>query len=108
MNQAKTTTATTAGKFMKFDPTINSGTILQIVVVAASAFGIYSGMRVDQAATKVKVEAIEAAANADRQQTKETLADLRSDLKELQKSTQDIKESLAILRGRAAEPGGRK
>lgn len=93
---------------MKFDPTINSGTILQIVVVAASAFGIYSGMRVDQTATRMKVEAVEAAAIADRQQTKEALGDLRGDMKELQKSTQDIKESLAILRGRAAEPSGRK
>lgn len=95
-------------RLMKFDPQINMGTIIQIVVVAASAFSIYQGIRTDQVETKAAVRAVEAAASTDRNQTKDALSDLKSDIKELQKSTSEIKESLAILRGRAADVGGRK
>jgi len=95
-------------RFMKFNPEINTGTIIQIVVVLASAAAIYSGIRADQVQVKADVEMVRAASLADRTQTKETLEDIKRDVRELQKSNNDIKESLAILRGRAAEPGGRK
>lgn len=95
-------------RLMKFDPTINTGTIAQIVVVAASAFSIYTAMRTEQAETKANVRQVEAQAITDRTQTKEALADLKTDIKELQKSTSEIKESLAILRGRAADTGSKR
>jgi hypothetical protein len=95
-------------RLMKFDPTINTGTIVQIAVVVASAFAIYTGIRTDQVETKAAVKAVETLAATDRTQTKDALSDLKSDIKELQKSTSEIKESLAILRGRAAEPGSRR
>ncbi len=93
---------------MKFDPTVNTGTLLQIVVILASAFTIYSGMREDQVKQKAELEAVKATALAERVQTKEALTELKADMKELQKTTNDVKESLAILRGRAADSGTRK
>jgi len=95
-------------KLMKFDPTINTGTILQIIVVAASAFALYTTVRTDQVQTKAELDAVKASALTERLQTKEALADLKADVKELQKSTNEVKESLAILRGRANDGGIRK
>lgn len=93
---------------MKFDPTFNTGTIAQIVVIVASAAAIYTGMKTDQVQTKAELDAVKSATAVDRVQTKEALADIKSDIKELQKSNNDIKESLAVLRGRTVETGARK
>ncbi|MBT2299289.1 hypothetical protein J7E70_02320 [Variovorax paradoxus] len=93
---------------MRFDPTINTGTIAQIVVILASAIAIYTSMREDQVKTKADLETVKATAITERSQTKEALADLKADVKELQKSTNEVKESLAILRGRAQDNGSRK
>lgn len=102
-------TAPTEGKrLMRFDPTINTGTIVQILVVASSALALYNGIRTEQVQTKADVEAVKAAAATDREQTKAALAELKADLKELRGATGEIKESLAILRGRTADTGGRK
>ena len=95
-------------KIVRFDPTFNTGTIAQIVVIVASAVAIYTGMKTDQVQTKAELDAVKSATVVDRVQTKEALADIKSDIKDLQKSNNEIKESLAILRGRAAEPGSRK
>jgi len=95
-------------RLMKFDPTINTGTIAQIVVVVASAFSIYTAVRTEQVETKANVKAVEAQAVVDRSQTKDALVDLKADIKELQKSTSEIKESLAILRGRTADTGSKR
>lgn len=88
---------------MKFDPTINSGTIIQIgvfIVAIAVAFTTVQGeLRLQQSTIEAnKVTATEAARNQDTA-TKE----LKGDLRELQRSVNEIKESVAILRGRAAE-----
>ena len=93
---------------MKFDPTINTGTIVQILVVASSALAIYNGIKTDQVQTRADLEAVKAAASMERDQTKAALSELKADLKELRGATGEIKESLAILRGRAADSGGRK
>jgi septal ring factor EnvC (AmiA/AmiB activator) len=93
---------------MKFDPTINTGHILTLVVIASSAFMVYTGVREDQVKQRAELEAVKATAATERTQTKETLNELKADIKELQKTTNDVKESLAILRGRAADTGAHK
>jgi citrate synthase len=92
-------------RFMKFDPTINTGTIAQIIVIVASAVTIYTGIREDQVKQRAELDSVKAAALVERLATKEALADLKTDVKELQKSTNEVKESLAILRGRQQDNG---
>ena len=91
-------------RLMKFDPTFNTGTIVQIAVVVASAFAIYTGIRTDQVQTKADLDQVKAIAIVERAQTAQSLAKIEASVSKLQDSNQDIKESLAILRGRAAEP----
>lgn len=95
-------------RLMKFDPTFNTGTIVQIAVVVASAFAIYTGIRTDQVQTKADLDQVKAIAIVERAQTATSLAKIEASVAKLQDSNQDIKESLAILRGRSAEPGSKR
>ncbi|MDA8521969.1 hypothetical protein [Acidovorax sp. NCPPB 4044] len=93
---------------MKFDPTINTGTIIQTLVVVASMAVAYGSYREDQTKQDGRIAQVEVLAEKDRESTREALREIKGRVDDLQKSNQDIKESLAILRGRAAEPGSRK
>ena len=95
-------------KIVRFDPTFNTGTIAQIIVIVASAVTIYTGIKTDQVQTKADLDAVKASAAIEREQTKQALSDLKSDVKEMRTTMNDVKESLAILRGRAADAGARK
>lgn len=95
-------------RFMKFDPTVNTGTILQIatmVVVGAIAFATLRGEMMTQ---KVEIEANRLTAERDNRKNEEALKELKADVRELQKSINDIKEGVAILRGRAADVGSKR
>jgi len=101
-------TTKAAGRIMKFDPTINTGTIIQTLVVLASVSVAYGTYREDQTKQDGRIAQVEVLAEKDREATREALREIKGRVDDLQKSNQDIKESLAILRGRAAEPGSRK
>lgn len=96
------------GRFMKFDPTINTGTIIQIATVVVLAVAGFSAVKTELATQKVEIEANRLAALRDSKQTEEALKEIRSDIREQGKMLGDLKEGIAILRGRAAEPGGKR
>jgi septal ring factor EnvC (AmiA/AmiB activator) len=95
-------------RLMKFDPTINTGTIIQIATVVVLAVAGFSAVKTELATQKVEIEANKLSAQSDIGQTARALAELKSDVKEQAKTLGDIKESLAILRGRASDTGSRK
>lgn len=95
-------------RLVKFDPQFSAGTIVQIVVIIVGGALAFGAMKTELATQKVEIEANKVAASRDNTATSESLKDLKSDVKDLQKSMNDVKESLAILRGRAAEPGGKR
>ncbi|WP_313075890.1 hypothetical protein [Melaminivora sp.] len=99
---------TTARRIMKFDPTVNSGTIIQTLVFVISIAVAYGAYREDQTRQDGRITQVEVLADKDRDATKESLKELKGQVSDLQKSTQEIKESLAILRGRATESGGKR
>jgi len=92
-------------RLMKFDPTINSGTILQTVVIAISGVALFFGLKADNAATKADLEQTKAVAVIERAQTAQALAEIKLEMKEQGKTLGDLKEGIAILRGRAADTG---
>jgi polyhydroxyalkanoate synthesis regulator phasin len=93
---------------MKFDPTVNMGTVLTIVSMLLTGAGVYSALRSEQVEQKVKVQALEIAIDKSNEQTRRDVSDIKGDVKELRLQLGDIKESLAILRGRASETGSKK
>lgn len=102
------TKTNTAGSLMKFDPTISTGTIIQTLVFVISVAVAYGAYREDQTKQDGRIAQVEVLADKDRESTKDALKEIKVQVSDLQKSNQEIKESLAILRGRAAEPGSRK
>lgn len=96
-------------KFVRFDPTFNTGTLATIITIVTSAAGIYSGIQSDLVKQKSEMDSVKAIAVVEREQTKAALTDLKETTKDLQRSLGEIKQDLAVLRGRAsAENGGRK
>lgn len=93
---------------MKFDPTFNTGTIVQTIVVICTGFGIFMGLRTDQLQNKADIEQVKAIAIVERAQTTAALAEIKLEMKEQGKTLGDLKEGIAILRGRAAEPGSKR
>lgn len=94
---------------MRFDPTFSTGTIATIITIIGAASGVYTGVRTDTLQNKADIDTVKAVAVVERSTTSRDLSDLKIAVKELQASTNEIKESLAILRGRAAtETGGRR
>lgn len=94
-------------KLMKFDPTINTGTIIQIGAILLTGFFAFSALKTELATTKVEIAANKDAAMRDNAVNAEALKDLKAEVKDLKKSVDDIKEGVAILRGRAADTSSR-
>jgi hypothetical protein len=93
---------------MKFDPTINSGTILQTVVIALSGVALFFGLKAENAQNKAELEQVKAVAAVERTQTTQALTEIKAEMKEQGKTLSDLKEGIAILRGRSAETGGKR
>jgi len=95
-------------RLMKFDPTINTGTIMQTVVVALSAVALFYGLKSENAQNKADLEQVKAVAAVERAQTTQALAEIKAEMKEQGKTLGDLKEGIAILRGRAADTGAKR
>lgn len=95
-------------KYVKFDPQINTGHIVQIIVLIIGGFTAYGAIKADQQAQRSDLEQVKAVATVERAQNAQALADLKTDMKEMRTSLNDVKESLAILRGRAADQGSKR
>jgi len=94
---------TSKSRWMKFDPTINSGTIIQIVVIIVGIVGGYSRLAATQEVQAEKTSAIIAQQSREAVATEKTLYTIQGDVKDLAKIVQAVKEDVAVLRGRAAE-----
>lgn len=88
-------------RLIRFDPTFNAGTVAQIIVILCSVATVYTGIRTDQVQQRSDLEQVKSTAMSERLATKEALTDLKADVKELQKGTNEIKQGLAILSGRS-------
>lgn len=104
----RTTPNSNPRRLMKFDPTINTGTIIQTLVFVGSVALAYGAYREDQTRQDGRISQIEAAAAQERDTTRAYLAEIKAEQKDQAKMLGDLKEGVAILRGRAAEPGSRK
>jgi len=89
---------------MKFNPEITTGTILTIVSMVATVFIAYSAIDKQVSNQQIQIRALEVKDGEMTARGNERYGDLKLEIKELKSSVGDIKESLAIIRGRMAEP----
>lgn len=85
-------------KRVAFDPTINLGHVLTFVGFLIAGFGAYSTL--DKRVTVVEQQAVVGAERSREQDTrmKESLLDIRADLKDLQRSINDVNRTLTAPR----------
>ena len=90
-------------KIIKFDPTVSSGTILQLgsmLLVAAGAWATYQS---DKATSKLEIDQLKAGVAADKATNKEALAELKGDVRELQRTVNQTNQMIAVLNAHSKE-----
>lgn len=79
-------------RFVKFNPEINTGTIVQIFVIIAGIFFGYSDLKTRQDVQATRIEGVNV-----------QLLAISQELKEIAKGQNALAVDVAVLRGRAAE-----
>lgn len=92
------------GHFVKFDPTFNTGHIVQTLVFVVAGFVAWSDVKTGQATQKLEIDHAKSA----QVQQAEAIKAIATDVRELGRSMSDVRTDIAVLRGRAAEPGSKK
>ena len=89
----------------KFDPTVNTGTLLQITIMLAGAVAAYGAYQADKERTAMQVAQIKLDLEVNRSDVKGSLGDLRVDMKEMQRTLSEVRQTLAIINARAPSKG---
>ncbi len=92
-------------KFWRFDPTVSTGTLLQIAAIVIGASTAYGAYREDRAQMRADIEQVKLSASRDRDEVKASFDGLRLDVKELTAETRNVSESLAVLKAQAPSKG---
>jgi hypothetical protein len=85
-------------RLVRFDPTITTGMIIQIIVFIGGMAVAYAAYREEQAMQDGRIGHLEAMAATDREAMREAMRDIKTRIDHLETNTQEIKESLAVLR----------
>lgn len=107
--KTKTTETPTsgAGGRLRFDPTINPGTIVQVLVVVGSSILAYGSYREDRARQDGRIGQAEVLVERDRQSMRETLQEIRHRMEALERQHQDGRERRPTSPACAAGDGRR-
>jgi ferredoxin-NADP reductase len=85
-------------KFLRFDPTVSSGTLLQLVAFAGIGIGGLMAYSADKAEQKRDITQVQVTQAADRAATKESIGELKTDVREMQRTLVDVNLSLTGLK----------
>ncbi len=84
-------------RFFRFDPTVSTGTLIQIASIMVGFAIAYGTYREDQTKVKADIEAVHVSAERDRADLKSAVADVRIDMKDVKDRVSSIDRSLTIL-----------
>jgi uncharacterized protein YlxW (UPF0749 family) len=91
-------------KLLRFDPTVSSGTLMQILVLIGGGIAAYTTYQTDKATQKLEIEQVKQSAVAEKLATKESLTELKTDVKEVQRTLNQVTNTLAIINERQTPP----
>jgi hypothetical protein len=97
-------------KLWRFDPTVSSGSLLQIATLLIGLGGAYATYQSDRATQKLEMvqvketqkadrESTEKIATADRTSTKESIQEIKTDLRDLKAAVVEVNLTLARMTG---------
>lgn len=90
---------------MKFEPTLNTGQLLQMCLVLVTVGMVYGIISTKIEHQNEKIVAIERSIEQQVRAFQQANQDTRSDLKEVTRAVNELTTGVALLRGRAAETG---
>lgn len=95
-------------QLFRFDPTVSTGTLLQLLTVFLVTAGAWATYQADRATTRLELDAVKAAATAEKASTKESLGELKGDVKEVQRTLNQVTQTLAVIEARQAPQKGKQ
>ena len=95
-------------KIVRFDPVVSMGTLIQIIVIIVGGIGVYGTYSADQTRRDMRVEQVAKDLDLNRNGTRDTLMELRSDVKDLKGDIKDVQhqvtdtsQTVAVLKARS-------
>lgn len=88
-------------RFFRFDPTVSSGTILQIAVLSVTAIVAYGKYQADTTQTHADIDQIRVTQARDREDVKSAVDALRVDLKDIKADVKDVNNVVVGLKAQA-------
>lgn len=84
-------------KLWRFDPTVSSGALLQIVTLTIGLGGAYATYRSDQATMRLEIDQVKATVATEKTSSKEALGEIKNDVKEVQRTLNQATQTLAVI-----------
>lgn len=82
-------------KLWRFDPTVSSGTLLQLMVLLAGFGSGYATYQSDRATTRLEIEQIKASAIGEKLIAREAIHELKADVRKVQETITSVDKTLA-------------
>lgn len=89
-------------KLFRFDPTISTGTIIEIGVIVVGLFAAWGTYQADRATLRLELEQIKSSAIIEKAAAKEAIGELKADVKDVQKTMTSIDKTLATMQAERA------
>lgn len=77
-------------KLLQFSPEINTGHLLQILVLLVGGLGVYGAWQAERATSRLEVEQIKRDASADAARTKESISELKAEVRAMQSTLLEL------------------
>jgi len=91
-------------RLIKFDPHINTGTIIEIAVIVGGGLLAYGEIRTGLALGTERTNAIEQRAAEQDKRTNAALIEMKQDIKETGQKVQDLKTKIDLLDLKVSQP----
>lgn len=85
-------------KLVRFDPTVSTGTLLQVIgflLAAATAWGTYTA---DRTQTRADIDAVKHDTESTRAQLSQAIKEFREDMRDTRNAVQDTNVSVAAMK----------
>lgn len=94
-------------QLFRFDPTVSTGTVLQILTIVVATAGAWATYQADRATTKLELDNVKSSAVSEKAATKEALAEIKADVKQVQATLNQLATTLAVIEARQQPQKGK-
>lgn len=95
-------------KLMRFDPTVSSGTLLQLAALLIGFASAYATYQSDRATQRLEIEQIKATVASEKLTAKEAIIDLRLDVRKVQETITSVDKTLTGIQAELNAKKGNK